>query len=64
MSDKPRLLARVNAKVRALLPEHWHGETGKLFRTTIDSISEYSRRTCGLPSDWKKPQSWAGTPSK
>ena len=44
MSDKPRLLARVNAKVRALLPEHWHGETGKLFRTTIDSISEYSKK--------------------
>jgi hypothetical protein len=44
MSDKPRLLARVKARVRALLPEHWRGEAGKRFRTAVDGVSDYSKK--------------------
>jgi hypothetical protein len=45
MSDKPGLLARVKAKIRALHPENWQGEAGQRFRSTIDNISEYSKKS-------------------
>jgi hypothetical protein len=45
MSEKPGLVSRVFARVRALLPEQWREAAGKRFRDTVGGISEYSTKS-------------------
>ncbi len=44
MSEKPGLLSRVMARVRAVLPEQWRGDAGRRYRDTIEAVSEYSKK--------------------
>lgn len=43
MPDKPGVLTRVTARIRALLPRHWRGHAGQRFRETITTISEFTK---------------------
>lgn len=44
MSEHPRFVSRVLAKVRALLPKQWRSEAGRKLRDAVGGISEYSQK--------------------
>ena len=43
-SERPKFLARVVARVRALSPGQWRGRAGKTFHEVVGAISEYSEK--------------------
>src|ERR1039458_3005398 len=42
MSDRVDIIARITARVRALLPKDWLGTAGRRFRQTTTVISDYT----------------------
>jgi hypothetical protein len=42
MPDKAGIIARITARVRALLPKDWLGPAGRRFRQTTTTISDYT----------------------